>query len=482
MDEMTEDAHRVLIVDDEKDFCELLFRILTREGLVPLVAHDGPGALEMISSGVVDAVLLDVRMPGMDGLEVLRRARKLNADLPILMLTAHAGFDGAVLCMKEGASDYLTKPVQHGEIIEKLKRALSERPGGKKGLPSSYSSKRSERLAQSLEELMGPSEAIRSVISAIKLVAPSNFTVIIQGETGTGKELVARAIHQGSPRSKQPMVPLDCGAITESLFESELFGHEKGSFTGASGKTAGKFEIAEGGTLFLDEIANMPFSSQIKLLRAIQEKNFFRVGGRETVNVDVRLIVATNQDLSARIERGYFSRDLFYRLSEFTINIKPLRERKDDILHLSKRFLEATNLELNKSVRGFSKSAVQVLIENEWPGNVRELRSVIRRAVLSAGNLIEPKHLLVEKYNVIKCLEVTTFTEEMSWVGLSLKEIVRHSTSDVERRVLSQVLRKTRGNKAVAARLLQIDYKTIHKKIKQYGINPYLEEDNGQEE
>ena len=479
---MTEDAPRVLIVDDERDFCELLFRILTREGLVPLVAHDGLGALEMISSGIVDAVLLDVRMPGMDGVEVLRRARKLNADLPILMLTAHAGFDGAVLCMKEGASDYLTKPVKHREIIEKLKRALSERPGGKKRLPSSYSSKRSEHLALSLEGIMGPSDAIRSVISAIRLVAPSNFTVIIQGETGTGKELVARAIHQGSPRSKHPMVPLDCGAITESLFESELFGHEKGSFTGASGKTAGKFEMAEGGTLFLDEIANMPFNCQIKLLRAIQEKNFFRVGGRETVKVDVRLIVATNQDLSARIERGSFSRDLFYRLSEFTINIKPLRERKEDILHLSKRFLEATNVELNKSVRGFSESAAQVLIENEWPGNVRQLRSVIRRAVLSAGNLIEPEHLLIEKSNVIKYLEVTTFTEEMSWVGLSLKEIVRHSTSDVERRVLSQVLRKTRGNKAVAARLLQIDYKTIHKKIKQYGINPYLEEDNGQKE
>lgn len=474
--QMTQTEPRVLIVDDEKGFCDIVFRLLKRDGFAPLVAYDGKKALEMIASGMPDAVLLDVRMPGMDGLEVLRRAKELDPDLPILMVTAYGGFDGAVQAIKAGAFDYLTKPVDNTELVAKVRQALAKRPPNKKLHPPLQTSK--EAASRQLEEILGTSEAISKVIADVRLVAASDFTVIVQGETGTGKELVARAIHQCSLRSKNPLVPLDCGAIPENLFESELFGYEKGAFTGAAGRTVGKFEMAHGGTLFLDEIANMPLNSQSKLLRAIQEKTFYRVGGRTPVTVDVRLIVATNQDLNAKVDKGAFSRDLFYRLSEFTITVPPLRQRKEDILHLTNRFLKATNVELNKKVRGLSESALEVLLKDRWPGNVRELRSVIRRAVLHASTLIEPQHLSDGRPVSDWDPDIAPTAEEIYWDGLSLKEITRRSTMEVERRVLMQVLRKTRGNKAEAARLLQIDYKTIHTKIKQYGINLYPEDDN----
>ena len=299
-----------------------------------------------------------------------------------------------VEAVKEGAYDYLAKPLDNRELVEKLKGALANRPAREKKLPQAARQKESSSLR--LEDIMGPSDGIKQIISDIRLVAPSNFTVVIQGETGTGKELVARSIHQHSLRSKSDIVPLDCGAVPESLFESALFGHEKGAFTGAIGRGVGKFELAQGGTLFLDEISNLHISCQTKILRAIQEKTFFRVGGNDPVMVDIRLLVATNKDLNQDVAKGAFHRDLFYRLSEFTINIPPLRERKEDIVHLSNRFLKATNLELNKRVRGFSDSALKLLMEHHWPGNVRQIRSVIRRAVLQADNMIQPEHIVIE--------------------------------------------------------------------------------------
>ncbi|MFZ5867605.1 MAG: sigma-54-dependent transcriptional regulator [Thermodesulfobacteriota bacterium] len=477
---MIHSGARILIVDDEKDFCDILLHLLKREGFSPLVAHDGETALEMTRAGMPDALLLDVKMPGIDGLEVLRRAKKLDADLPILMITAYGGLDGAVQAIKEGAYDYLAKPLDNRELIEKLKRALVNRAVSGKKPP--HSNRQEKPTVLQLHEIMGPSDAIRRLISDVRLVAPSDFTVVIQGETGSGKELVAQAIHRASLRPKNPMVPLDCAAIPESLFESELFGHERGAFTSAVARGLGKFEMAQGGTLFLDEVTNMPLNCQIKLLRAIQEKTFFRVGGREPVTVDVRLLVATNQDLNAAVSKGLFSRDLFYRLSEFTIIIPPLRERKEDVIHLSNRFLKATNLELNKKVRGISDSALQALLESQWPGNVRQLRSVIRRAVLLAEDLVQPDHLVFESSNPVACAETRSIVHDSAWDGLPLKEIVRRCTSEVERRVLTDVLRKTRGNKAEAARILQIDYKTIHSKVKQYGINLYAEDDDGKEE
>lgn len=467
---------RILIVDDEKDICDLLFRVLEKEGYMPIVAHSGETALEMIRLGMPDMVISDVRMPGMDGMELLRQTKKLDTNLPVLMITGWGGIDGAVRAVKEGACDYMAKPLSIPELTRKVKQALGDRQ-------PSLGKRRACDEAQNaaitrLRDMMGPSEAVARIVSEIALVAPSNFSVIIQGETGTGKELAATAIHEASRRAKARLVPVDCGAIPETLFESELFGYEKGAFTGATSSKPGKFEIAQGGTLFLDEIGNMPLSSQIKMLRAIQEKSFFRVGGTKAVNVDVRLIVATNEDLSAGIRNGSFSRDLFYRLSEFTVVIPPLRNRKEDMLHVANRLLEATNIELEKRVKGFSPEAVRAMKEYAWPGNVRQLRSAVRRAVLQSVDWIEPDHLSLEESLEIKA-HASPIDAEFKWTeGLSLKEMVRRSTTELEKTIIVEALRRTGGNKAKAARLLQMDYTTIHAKIKQYQITL----DNGQDD
>jgi len=473
---MGQSMGRVLVVDDEEDFCQILFLLLKTESFEPIVAHDGQAALDMIHRGLPDAVLLDIRMPGVDGMEVLQRSKEMQPDLPVLIMTAYGGVGDAVNAMKRGAYDYLVKPLDNRRLIDRLKSAISETSHLKKKLDETTHDKRATPFH--LDEIMGPSTAISKVINDIALVASSDFTVIIHGETGTGKELVARAIHQTSRRAKAVMVPLDCGAIPETLFESDLFGYEKGAFTGAVSHRAGKFEMAQGGTLFLDEIGNMPPSCQVKLLRAIQEKTFFRVGGKEPITVDVRLLVATNQDLGASVSQGKFSRDLYYRLSEFTIVIPPLRERKEDIVHLSNRFLRATNLELNKKVRGFSGPALEQLVRNPWPGNVRQLRSAVRRAVLQADNLIRPEHLSPESPTWDIDTGIYSKPDESSWDGFSLREIVKRGTTELESRVLVWALRKAKGNKAEAARLLHVDYKTIHTKVKQYGISIYSEGDD----
>jgi DNA-binding NtrC family response regulator len=466
---------RVLIVDDEKDFCDILFRVVKKAGFTALVAHDGVMALEMIRLGLPDIVLLDVRMPGMDGIEVLKRARKLNPMLPVLMITAYSGVHDAIEAIKQGAYDYLPKPLDNNALLAKIREAMSQKPV--LGKERNEKSKSDLSIAE-LKKIMGPSSAMDRVIADLNLVATSNFSVVIQGETGSGKELVAQAIHRFSTRSKKLMVPVDCGAIPETLFESEVFGHEKGSFTGAVSTRAGKFEMAHGGTLFLDEITNMPLSCQTKLLRAIQEKTFFRVGGRQPINMDVRLIIATNKDLNTEVALGRFSRDLFYRLSEFTIVIPPIRDRKEDIVYLADLFRMATNEELNKNVRGFSTSALDLIKSYPWPGNVRQLKAAIRRAVLQSYDWVSPESLVLDLEETGPvAVDVGARDEDMTWDGLSLKEIVQKATADVESRVLAKVLRRTGGNKAKAARLLQIDYKTIHSKIKQYGIRLYSEEE-----
>lgn len=472
---MIQNGARVLIVDDEKDFCDILFRVVKKAGFTALVAHDGEMALEMIRLGLPDIVLLDVKMPGMDGIEVLKRTRKLNPNLPVLMITAYSGVHDAVEAIKQGAFDYLPKPLDNNALLGKIREALAHKAAlARDRSPSTES----DLSTGELKKIMGPSQAMERLIADLNLVATSNFSVVIQGETGSGKELVAQAIHRLSLRSGKPMVPVDCGAIPETLFESEVFGHEKGSFTGAVATRSGKFEMAHGGTLFLDEITNMPLSCQAKLLRAIQEKTFFRVGGRQAINMDVRLLIATNKDLNTEVALGRFSRDLFYRLSEFTIVIPPIRERKEDIVYLANVFRTGTNEELNKNVLGFSDSALDLLKSYSWPGNIRQLKAAIRRAVLQSGEWVSPESLLLESEDPGQAANVVAVAEEeVSWDGLSLREIVQKATADVESRVLAKVLRRTGGNKAKAARLLQIDYKTIHSKIKQYGIRLYSEEE-----
>jgi transcriptional regulator with GAF, ATPase, and Fis domain len=280
---------------------------------------------------------------------------------------------------------------------------------------------------------------------------------------------VARCIHEASRRTEESLIPVDCGAIPETLFESELFGHEKGAFTGAVAGKPGKFEMAHGGTLLLDEIGNLPLGSQTKLLRVIQERSFYRVGGTHPVKVDVRLMAASNRDLRTDSRSGKFSLDLFYRLSEFTIFIPPLRERKQDILHIADRLRGDTNKELGKNVRGFSAEAARAIRENPWPGNVRQLRSVVRRAVLLAEDTIEPTHLVFDETPISEATGRADHRDS-AWKGLSLKEIVRQTTTEVEKTVITEALRKTGGNKAKAARILKIDYSTMHAKIKLYQI------------
>lgn len=458
---------RILIVDDEHGICEMLSFLMRREGFIPLTAHDGKSALEMMDSEAPDAVLLDVRLPDINGMEILARSGEIDPNLPVVMITAYAEVQGAVQAMREGAHDYLSKPFDHHEVIRVVRRALSER----------RLKQRIEQLSGETEEnaflrqKMGPSDTILRLISDVKRVAGSDFSVLIQGESGVGKELVARAIHRSSPRANGPFIPVDCGAIPENLLESELFGYEKGAFTGANAQKIGKFEAAKGGTLFLDEISNMPFNSQAKLLRVIQEKVIYRIGSTKPVAIDVRMLAASNRDLQSLIDPGEFRHDLFFRLNDFTIKIPPLRERKDDLPYLAKRFLDATNEELKKSVTGFSKPALEALLYYHWPGNVRELRAVIRRAVLLADSTITMEHLELKSPPQPDLPTVANRIRNEPWKGLSLKEIVERTNLELEREVITEVLRQTGGNKAKAARILQVDYKTIHTKIKKLGIS-----------
>ncbi len=462
---MTEPGSQVLIVDDDRDIRELLAHLLKKEGLRPITAQDADRALSLIRREAPDAMLVDVRLPGKNGLEVLREAKALDPDLPVIMITAFAGVNDAVEAMRAGAHDYLAKPFKHYEVIRVVRRALVERD----------LKQRITRLsgkapgANCLREIMGPSDAVGRLMGEVMRVAQSDFTVVILGETGSGKEVVARAIHDHSPRAQGPFVPVDCGAIPENLLESELFGHEKGAFTSADFKKVGKFEVAKGGTLLLDEISNMPLGSQAKLLRTLQEKVIFRVGGTQPLKIDTRLLVASNQDLEAVVAAGSFREDLWYRLNEFTIKVPPLRERKEDIPYLAKRFLDITNQELKKTVKNFSDSCLEAIFAYSWPGNVRQLRSIIRRGVLLAEEIITEKHLDIKR-SPVPGLAFTPRVQGAPWLDLPLKEIVRRSVDSVEKEVLQQALKYTGGNKAKAARLLQIDYKTIHAKVKQYAI------------
>jgi len=456
-------------VDDERAICELIAHLLEEEGFVPLVAMDGKSALQKLRAERPAALIVDLKLPDMDGMEILRQAKALDEDLPVVILTAHAGVRGAVEAMRAAAFDYVAKPYDNQELIQTIRRALAERQLKFQLKQLSGQSNASHDLT----EIMGPSEVIGRLIADLNRVAKSNFSVVILGETGSGKEVVAQAIRGTSPRAKGPFVPVDCGAIPETLLEAELFGHEKGAFTGAVGRKLGRFEQANGGTLLLDEITNMPLSAQAKVLRALQEKTISRVGGTQPIKIDVRVLAAGNQDLEAAVAAGRFRVDLFYRLNEFTLRIPPLRERKEDILYLAKRFMDLTNEELNKHVRGFSEAAVLALIHSPWPGNVRQLRSTIRRAVLLTDDVVTETHLDIHEPGREALARETapgTVSTAMA-ADLSLKEIVAQSTGAVEQEVLLQTLRQTGGNKSQAARLLRIDYKTIRTKIKLYGIN-----------
>jgi two-component system nitrogen regulation response regulator GlnG len=471
---MIEPGHRILFVDDEQDFCAVTAQILQTEGFVPLLAYDGKTALQQLRHQSPEVAVVDMTLPDLNGLELLRQMKALDEDLPVVIMTGQAAIAGAVEAMRATANDYLSKPFHDHELIRAIHRAVAERQFRLKLKHLAHQI----NLHEKLTEIMGPSNAIGQLIREVGVVAKSNFNVILIGETGSGKEVVAQAIHQVSPRAAGPFVPVDCGAIPETLLEGELFGYEKGAFTGAAGTKRGKFELAEGGTLFLDEILNLPLGSQAKLLRALQERTICRLGGTTPVRIDVRVLVAADKNLEGAAGAGTFRVDLFFRLNEFLLRIPPLRERREDIIYLSKRFLDLTNLELHKFVKGFSEGAVNTLLTHAWPGNVRQLRSTIRRAVLLAEEVITEKHLDIVPANLAGSLntagslffEFSTGAPPMAKDLLPLREIVAKCTAVAERVAVVEALRGAEGNKAQASRLLHIDYKTLRSKIKRLEI------------
>jgi DNA-binding NtrC family response regulator len=457
------------IVDGQEGICALFSEYLKSEGMIPVVAHTAAAGLEKVRTVAPDLLIVDLELPDMGGIEAMKAAKALAEDLPTILVTGNPNIREAVAAIRAGAHGYLEKPLKHHEVLRVIFRALNE--SGLQRKLRRLSSQAED--AASLRESMGPSQAVTRLIAEVTRVAKTNFSVLILGETGAGKDLVAGAIHRLSARARGPFVAVDCGAIPETLIEGELFGYEKGAFTGADKQKSGKFEMAGGGTFFLDEVCNMPPASQAKLLRVLQDKTIHRIGSTRPIDVDVRVLAASNRDLRelTEAEAGSFRRDVYFRLNEFTIQVPPLRERRDDILYLAKRFVDLTNVELQKEVRSFTQPAVDRLLAYPWPGNVRQLRSMIRRAVLVTEDTISEQHLAFDDARPAAAdIEGAPGVEIPPQGDCSLKEIVQHNTALVERQILARVLRQTGGNKAEAARLLHIDYKTIHLKIKVYGL------------
>jgi DNA-binding NtrC family response regulator len=441
---------KILVVDDEAIIRESLHDWLSDAGYQVLTAENGPQALEIIQREKLGIVIADLVMPGMDGLELMKRAKEILSNIEVIIITAYGSIPTAIAAIKEGAYDYIEKPfcperaellvdklVEHQGLIEKnisLQQRLEER--------------------YRFENIVAKSSKMQQVIELIKIVARSNATVLITGDSGTGKELVARAIHSRSHRRGRPFVAVSCAALPESLLESELFGHEKGSFTGAYAQKKGKFEFANRGTLFLDEIGEMSANIQVHLLRVLEEKAFTRVGGNEEIKVDVRIISATNKDLKKAVVSGEFREDLYYRLNVVTIELPPLRERREDILLLAKHFLNKFALENQKEVAGFSPGAMEFLLRYDWPGNVRELENAIERATIVAKNSL---------------IEVADLTHQS--LSLAHSALPGESLKEMEKNHILNVLCETGGNYSEAARILGITRMTLYNKARKHSLD-----------
>jgi two-component system response regulator HydG len=444
------DRHQtLLIVDDDSSNLESLVRVFEREGLEVLAAADGRQALDLLRTRRIAAVLTDLMMPGMSGLELLRAARAVAVDAEFILMTAFGTVETAVEAMKEGAWDFVTKPFKRIQIVKAVRRALDQR-----SLLLENQALRAElQEARRERSIIGQSLAMRRVLDMARQVAPSRATVMLLGESGTGKELFARALHAWSDRATKPFIALNCAALPESLLEAELFGHERGAFTGAQQRRQGRFELADGGTLFLDEVAEMSPHVQVKLLRVLQEGEFERVGGSQTQRVDARIVAATNRDLDAEVKAGRFREDLFYRLNVIQMTLPPLRERHGDIPLLVQHFVERFAARNGKQVRGVTGEAMQALQAWSWPGNVRELENLIERAVvLCRGEAVGVEDLP----DAMRDGE-----PERRSVTIALGTPLE----DVERLLIRETLALTRGDKRLAAQLLGIATRTIYRKL-----------------
>jgi two-component system response regulator HydG len=448
------DSPRVLVVDDESSNLKVLERLLERAGYAVLLADSGPAALEMLRSNAPAVLLTDLKMPGMDGLELLKVARTVAPETEVLLMTAYGTVEIAVEAMKEGAYDFITKPLKRHDVLRAVGKALEKAHllAENRQLRELVASQ--QHLGGPFAGIVGRSDALRSVLEVARQVAPSEATVLITGESGTGKELLARALHEMSDRASGPMIRVNCAAIPETLFESELFGYEKGAFTGAANRKPGRFELADGGTLFLDEVAEMSPASQVKLLRVLQEGEFERVGGTKTVSVDVRLIAATNRDLERDVAERKFREDLYYRLNVIPIHLPSLRERREDIPLLAAHFLRSYADKNRKDLRGITDEALDALSAHRWPGNVRELENTIERAVV----LCRDDRVGLENLPPQLQPEAGGAARRLSFpVGTPLR--------DIEQIAIEETLKYTGGDKKLAARLLGIAARTIYRKL-----------------
>ncbi len=442
----------VLVVDDSAPMRDSLVRTLASDALEVRTATDAPGALDLLRQHSVDVVVTDLRMPGLTGIDLLRAVKAIQTDVEVILITAHGNVEDAVQAMKEGAYDFITKPFTPVAIRKVVDKALEVRAlqAANRALAAEL-----ERL-QARGETIATSAAMRQVLAVVEQVAPTNATMLIQGETGTGKERIAEAIHRLSARRDKALVKLNCAALPETLLESELFGYEKGAFTGAVARKEGRFELANGGTLFMDEVGDLSLATQAKLLRVLQEGEFERVGGTRTLKVDVRLVTATNKDLAAAVREKAFRDDLYYRLNVVVLRLPPLRERTEDIPLLAHHFLQMYATRNNKRLEGFGPAVLEQLLAYPWPGNVRELEHAVEHAVIFArGTAVElrdlPEAIAGLGPEVPKAISIP--------VGTPLEE--------VERRVIEETLRLTKGDKKLAAAFLGVSPRTIYRKLEE---------------
>lgn len=454
----------VLIVDDHKELCQAIRLFLEVEGYRALDYQSGAKALEFIEKEPVHAVLLDLNLgqEAMKGMKVLEIIKKTDPLLPVMILTGDSTVKAAVLAMKAGAFDYVTKPFDNDEVLVLVKKAVEEYERSRQ-----IEILRARNLSVKFPPVVGSGTRMSSLLQMVDKIAPTELTVLVQGESGSGKEVFARRIHARSARKDGPFVSLDCGTFQETLVESELFGYERGAFTGADRRKLGQFEIASGGTLFLDEVGNLPAPAQAKLLRVLQERRIQHLGGHKEIEVDIRVIAASNIPLEDLVRLGRFREDLFHRLNQFILEIPPLRERSEDIPELARFFMKSANEEMKKSISGFTSEALNAMRDHSWPGNVRELKNAVYRAVLLADTKVEPDDLQIARSRE---RQAEKSLPDAGGSVTSLKKASRQAVGVLEKQMIEQVLEQCRGNKSMAAKRLKIDRKALYNKLKTYKI------------
>ncbi|MCK4576789.1 sigma-54-dependent Fis family transcriptional regulator [candidate division WOR-3 bacterium] len=453
------DEISILIVDDDEYILDSFSQLIALKGYTSYTALNGKKALDILSKKKVDVILTDMKMPEMDGMALLKTVKSKYPDINVIIITGYGAIDDAVGAMKQGASDYILKPFSPDEIILKVIDVCKKKKIG----TGEKVIEKTQR--ESLPVVIAETEVMKEVLKEVSIISPTNATVLITGETGAGKDVIARLIHMQSKRKNQPFIRMNCVELNEGVIESELFGHEKGSFTGAIAKKKGRLELADNGTLFLDEVGDIPLSTQKKLLRVLEQQEFERVGGTETINIDVRVIAATNKNLSRLAKKKEFRRDLFYRLNTVIINIPPLREREGDIIPLAEHFLKRFTSD-DKKIK-LTKRVKDMLLSYDWPGNVRELKSTIERAIIFSKK---------GDVNLEKLFRERDIMEEIG--GAFTLECPSLTLDDVEKSLLFKVLKNSRWNIQLSARVLRISRTTLYQKIKKYGLDSYRDEVN----